>query len=227
MFKLAGVIIIALSLTCNSAALAEPVTVAFASQVNNVQDRYQDPSLDNMDIVLHEHVYKIQQETSHVQFHVRSTVGDVWVSFDDFKGDFTLFGNADNSNVASIEVNARSMDTRRGMVKMLLKSAGFLDVENFPRMKFVGSSIEWFSDTQAILKGMMTIRDKTGQVDFYLELVDSNIKDLDPGRVSVKAMATIKRSEFGITTLLPVVNDQVNLIISINALKKDAALSMN
>ena len=224
MFKLAGILIIALSLISNSAALAEPVAVAFASQVNSVQDTYQDPSLDNTDIVLREHVYKIRSDASSIQLQVRSTIGDIWVMFDDFKGDFSLFDNGGNSNVASIEVNAGNMYTRRGMVKMLLKSSGFLDVDNFPKMTFIGSSIEWFSDTQAILKGAMTIRGESRQVNFYLELDDSSIDD---DHIAVKAMATIKRSEFGITTLLPVVNDQVNLIININALKKGAALSMN
>ena len=120
MFKIVSVLTTALSVICHNVAFAEPVSVAYASYAKMLQEEYQDPSLDNMDVVVREHVYKIQQETSTLQFHVRSTVGDVWVSFEDFQGDFSLLAKGDNSNVASIEVNAEKMDTRRGMVKMLL-----------------------------------------------------------------------------------------------------------
>jgi len=50
----------------------------------------------------------------------------------------------------------------------LLKSKGFLDVANFPSMKFVGTGFEWFSKRQAILKGDMTIKGTTQQVVFYV-----------------------------------------------------------
>ena len=227
MVKNVGVLIIVSSVICNGIAFAEPVAVAYASYANSKQDTYQDPSLDSTDVVLRQHMYTIQQETSNIQLHVKSPIGDVWVTFDDFDGDFSLLGASGNSNVASIEVNATKMDTRRGMVRMLLKSGGFLDVDNFPTMRFTGKSFEWYSDTQAILKGDMTIKDTTRQVAFYVELVDDSIKNIDSERVTVKAMATIKRSDFGITTLLPVVSDNVNLFININAQTKGTPLSLN
>ncbi len=229
MFNRTSYLIASLFIVCNKFALADPVAVAYASIANSVKDSYQDSSLGGVDAVLKQYAYKIELENSSIQFHVKSTIGDVWVTFNDFEGDFSLIDNRDDSesgSVASIEVNAEKMDTRRGMVKMLLKSSGFLDVGNFPSFRFTGSSLEWFSDTQAILKGELTIRNVTRKVNFYVELVDSSVDAIGSGPVDLKAMATIKRSDFGITTMLPVVGDQVDLFININASRNGAYMSM-
>lgn len=230
MFNRTGCLIASLFVVCNKFAFADPVAVAYASIVNSVKDSYQDSSLDGVDAALKQHAYKVEIENSSIQFHVESTIGDVWVTFSDIEGDFSLIDSRNDGeygSVAAIKVNAGEMDTRRGMVKMLLKSAGFLDVGNFPSFKFFGSSLEWFSDTQAILKGELTIRDVTRQVNFYVELVDTSVDAIGPGSVDLKAMATIKRSDFGITTMLPVVGDQVDLFINIKASRNDAYMSMN
>ena len=222
-------LIASLFVVCNEFAVADPAAVAYASVANSVKDSYQDSSLGDVNAALKQHAYKIELENSSIQFHVKSTIGDVWVTFNDFEGDFSLVDdrdNGENGSVASIEVNAGKMDTRRGMVKMLLKSSGFLDVGNFPSFKFIGSSLHWISDNQAILKGELTIRDVTRNVNFYVELVDSSVDAIGSGPVDLKAMATIKRSDFGITTMLPVVSDQVDLFININASRNGAYMSM-
>jgi polyisoprenoid-binding protein YceI len=46
-------------------------------------------------------------------------------------------------------------------------------------------------------------------------------------QITVKATTTIKRSEFGIHSMLPAVSDNVNLFMSIDAVKKAAVVSMH
>lgn len=220
MYKAATVLFIALTMTGHSVAFAEPVTVAYASHYNGEQNIHYDSSLDNIDPALYQKLYEIQQDTSSMKLHVNTPIGHIWVSFGDFSGDFTIHGNGDNRDVASIDVNAENMDTNRGMVRRLLKSKGFLDVTNFPSMKFVGTSFEWFSERQAILKGDMTIKGTTQQVVFYVEMVDGSTQSTYSDRVELQATAVFKRSSFGINTLLPIVSDDVSLHISINAIKK-------
>ena len=78
----------------------------------------------------------------------------------------------------------------------------------------------------AVLKGYMTIKNVTRQVAFYVELVDANVENRYSERITVKTTTTIRRSEFGMHTLLPAVSDNVNLFMSIDALKKGTAISM-
>jgi polyisoprenoid-binding protein YceI len=227
MYKAVTIIFIVSTMFVHRAAIAEPVTVAYASYGNSEQNTDQGSSLDDIDPVPYRSIYEIQQETSSVKLQVNGPFGDIWVRFGDVAGDFTMSGNGADRDVAAIEVNARNMETNRGMVRSLLKSRGFLDVTNFPRMKFVGTSFEWFSKRQAILKGDMTIKGTTRQVAFYVERVDNSEQSAYSNYVELQATATatIKRSSFGVNALLPLVSDDVSLYISINAIKKTSYIN--
>ena len=179
----------------------------------------------NTSMMLQESLYEIQQHTSKIEFRVDSPVGDIWVSFDDFYGRFAMIRKGVHHDPVTVDIQTDSLDTDASFIGMLLKGESFLDVEKFPSMRFVGSSLEWYSDTRAILKGQMTLHDVTQPVAFYVELADADERGL-PERVTVKATTTIKRSEFGIHTLLPIVGDDVNLYLSIDGVKVDQAASM-
>jgi polyisoprenoid-binding protein YceI len=185
------------------------------------------PLLAGAGVLLDDGLYEIQQQTSKMVFRVDSPIGDVWASFQDFEGVFTMLNHEGWQDMAAIEINANSLDTDGGLIGMLLKSRSFFDVENFPSMRFTGDSLEWYGDRRAVLKGQMTIKGVTRQVAFYVEVVDH---DADSGfldQITVKATTTIRRSEFGIDSMLPAVSDNVNLFMSIDAVKKAAVLSMH
>ena len=198
----------------------------------NADDRGVQPSnkhernATNMTLVLKEHLYEIQPNTSTIEFRVDSPVGEVWGSFQDFEGSFIMMNSGAHNQSAVVDINAESLDTDASFIKAMLKSEIFFDVEKFPSMRFVGSSFKWFNNTQAVLKGYLTIQEITRQVAFYVELVDANLENSVSERITVKASTTIKRSEFGMYTMLPAVSDKVNLFMSIDALKTDITVSM-
>ena len=194
--------------------------------VNGVDQQH---AMQAMDMALNGHVYEIQPETSKMEFRVDSPIGDVWASFQKFEGRFLILSGGYDHAPASIDINAGSLDTDAGLIGAMLKSESFFDVENFPSMHFVGSSFKWYSARRAVLKGYMTIKNITRQVAFFVELVDADVDFADrySDRITVTASTTIRRSEFGIDTLLTVVSDNVNLFMSIDARKKhDISMSM-
>lgn len=194
--------------------------------VNGVDQQH---AMQAMDMALNGHVYEIQPETSKMEFRVDSPIGDVWASFHDFEGRFLMLRGGYDHAPASIDINAGSLDTDGGLIGAMLKSESFFDVENFPSMHFVGSSFKWYSVRRAVLKGYMTIKNITRQVAFFVELVDADVDFADrySDRITVTASTTIRRSEFGIDSLLPAVSDNVNLFMSIDARKKhDISMSM-
>ena len=200
--------------------------VVYAADENNsfVEDR--ESKVTTMTMKLNEYLYEIQPDTSKIEFRVDSPVGDVWVSFDDFNGRFAMLKNGVQDDPAIVDINADSLDTSAGFIGMLLRSESFFDVENFPSMRFVGSSMEWYSDTQAVLKGKMTVQNVTRPVAFYVELVEKAVDDGGSERISVRASTTIRRSAFGIYTLLPIVGDDVNLYLNIDGVRIDTAATM-
>ncbi|MCW8922662.1 MAG: YceI family protein [Gammaproteobacteria bacterium] len=200
--------------------------VAAFSAVANANDASSEhlASVANLDLAAVGHVYEIQQHSSSLAFRVDGPFGDVWGSFQEFKGDFAMLGSGSQDKTAAIEINTESLDTSVGFIRAMLKSESFFDVEKFPLIHFAGSSIEWYSETQGVLKGEMTIQKTTLPVAFYVELVDGDGEYSD--RITVKASTTIKRSEFGLYTLLPIVSDDVNIFMSVDALRKGAATSI-
>ena len=220
--KLLAVLII---IICG-AANADLAAIAYVDYEGVINDVEQGHVMASMDVTLNENIYEIQQETSKMEFRVDSPIGDIWASFQDFEGRFSIMNSGVNGDLASIDINTGSLDADGGLIGMMLKSESFFDVENFPSMHFVGSSFEWYNDMHAVLKGYMTIKNVTRQVAFYVELVDANVENEYSDRITVKATTTIRRSEFGIHSLLPAVSDDVNLFMSIDALKKNTSISM-
>ena len=200
---------------------------AYANYETDELNRQQEPAAESVDIVLNKHIYEIQPETSKIEFRVDSPIGEICASFQDFKGSFTMLNTGAHRKPVFIDVNTESLNTDGGFIGMMLRGESFFDVENFPSMHFVGSSFEWFDDRHAILKGDMTIKNVTRQVAFYVELVNANVENKDSERITMKAKANIKRSEFDIHTMLPVVGDNVSLYVSINAMKKNASMSVS
>lgn len=222
-----SVCIVFISLAFISAAVhADDTTLALANIRGENEYPIQSSAIESMDSIRKKYAFDIVPESSSLRFQVDSPIGDIWVSIDEFEGSFSIFNTGGNSNLSAIEVNARSLDSDRGFVGTILRGEDFLDVENFPCMRFVGRSIEWYGNRYAVLKGYMTIRNATKEVTFYVELTGSEIDKIGSDSITVKATATIKRSEFGIYTLIPLVSDNVNLYINVVAVKQESSLSM-
>jgi len=74
------------------------------------------------------------------------------------------------------------------------------------------------------LKAYLRIKNLTREVAFYVKLSQS---EEDCGDcITMEASTTIRRSEFGIYSMLPFVSDKENLCMNIEALKKAAAVAM-
>ena len=227
MFKTSRIVFAAITLISSSAVNADMDTVTYAG--SRTIEHYEEKEfvVNSMDAILNENLYEIQQETSNIAFRVDSPIGPVWARFENFEGSFSMLNSDAYNDPSSVVINAKSMDADSDFIKALLKSESFFDTENFPSMRFVGSSFEWITDKKAVLKGYMTIKNVTRQVAFYVELIGVNTEHRFSDRITVTASTTIRRSEFGINTLLPAIGDDVNVFMSIDALKQNTALSMN
>jgi len=125
--------------------------------------------------------------------NVRGTFPEVSgvVTFDEF--DLT------KSKVeASIE--AASIDTREDQRDAHLRSADFLDVENYPRLSFASSSVKKAGNGKLSAEGDLTIRGVTRRVDFAVEGPTPPAKDpWGNVRIAISATTKIDRKDFGLT----------------------------
>ena len=169
------------------------------------------------------HLYRIQPGTSRVGFCVKSQIALVKAEFKDFQGGLTLWPNhRSNKEQAMVLVQTASLDTGGSMIESLLKSERFFDVENFPEILFVSTGFTWTGDTTGILKGDLTLHGVTRAVAFNVTLLPvtgKGDKGKNAEKVLVKAGTTIHRSDFGMDTLSRVVDDDVELCMSVEAVR--------
>lgn len=161
-------------------------------------------------------LYRIKPSSSRMGFCVESSVGVVKGNFQKFNGGLSLKGN-DSQSMVTIDV--ASLDTNVIFIEQLLKSESFLDVEKHPDLIFVSTSFEWIDDNKAILKGMLTMRGVTKAVAFYVDITEVDGELGDSETIMVKATTTVHRAEFGMKSLSTMVDEKVNLCMSIEAEK--------
>lgn len=167
-------------------------------------------------------LYLVQSSGSKVGFCVNSLIGRVDAEFTVFQGGISLLASSAEREhgQALFRVDTDSLRTSDKLVQQLIKSKGFLDVENFPEILFVGTRLRWTSRTEGLLKGWLTLHGITRPVDFAVKLAGSdNNPLLQSDEVEVKASTTIRPSDFGIDTLPDFITDSVNLCMRVNAVR--------
>ncbi len=99
-----------------------------------------------------------------------------------------------------VSLDAASIDTGQPMRDNHLRSADFLDVENYPTIDFVSTKVEPKGDNRYALHGDLTIHGVTRPVVLDAELVGV-VPDWKGGgrRASFTASTTINREDWGLT----------------------------
>ena len=161
------------------------------------------------------YLYRIKQGSSRMGFCVNSPLGVVEAEFKNFSGGLALKDTGEDGH-ALVTIEVDSLDTDSFVIESMLKSESFFDSEVYPEILFVSSGIEWIGQKRAVLKGNLTMHGVTKEVAFYVDMFEAK-NGGGEDVLTVKATTTIQRSEFGMYTLSPVVDDRVSLCMSIDA----------
>ncbi|HBD7060329.1 TPA: YceI family protein [Legionella pneumophila] len=95
-----------------------------------------------------------------------------------------------------------------------LKSPLFFDAKKYPTATFVSDKVDVLSKTSAKVQGMLTLHGVSKPVTLMVTLNKVGKNPItDKISVGFSAKTDIKRSDFGINTLLPDVGDNVSLEI--------------
>jgi len=166
------------------------------------------------------HLYRIQPSTSRVGFCVDSKFSRVKAEFRKFQGGLSLWPDPGEDELAMVVIRAASLDTNGSIIEHMLKSQRFFDVENYPEILFVSKGIHWTSQTTVELEGDLTLHGVTKAVTFQVQL--TSVKKA-PGsqveKIVAKAGTTISRSDFGMDALSQLVDDNVELCMSVEAIR--------
>lgn len=171
----------------------------------------------------HGHLYRIEQSSSQVGFCVDSKLSRIEGNFKEFKGGMAL-DRGDNANGQTmVLIQANSLVTEGTIIENMIKGEGFFDVEHFPEVLFVSTGFQWTGVDTAVLKGNLTLRGITKPVVFNVTLTALDDKPVDKAqKILVKATTSIDRADFGMEKLSTLVDGNVKLCMSVEALKYGA-----
>jgi polyisoprenoid-binding protein YceI len=109
--------------------------------------------------------------------------------------------------IGQVKTTVTALDTH-------LKTADFFDVAQFPEARFVSTSVVAHG-THATITGNLTMHGVTRPVKLDARFVGAGPTGRDhKTTVGFAATAHVKRSDFGMTYLVPIITDQVDLTIN-------------
>lgn len=101
-----------------------------------------------------------------------------------------------------------------------LKGKLFLDVDQYPKASFISNKVQVIGKDQAKVRGILTLHGVSKPVILNVKLNKIGLSPVTTKYTAgFSASTTIKRSDFGISTLIPGVSDDVAIDIEAEAAK--------
>lgn len=139
-------------------------------------------------------------------------------TFRSFQVELNLEETSPAQSKVAVTIDASSIDTNGAKRDEHLCSADFLDVAAHPTITFTSAAVEPTGQRAAKVTGDLTINGRARPVT-----LDVVLRQLAPNRITqtktagFSATTTIKRSDFGIETCLPLVGDEITIQIALEA----------
>ena len=166
--------------------------------------------------------YELDKGHTFITFEV-SHIGFAWIpgSFNDFSGSFTYDPDNRSNSSAEFTIKTASIDTEHAKRDKHMRSAEFFNVSKYPEATFRSTSYEPTGDNTAVMRGDLTIKDTTREVEFQVRELAGRIDPWDNFRRGFAAETEIDMRDFNIDEYgLPEVSQIVELRIAVEGLRQ-------
>jgi polyisoprenoid-binding protein YceI len=160
--------------------------------------------------------YQVDPKHSSATWHINH------FGFSNPSGKWMLNGTLDfdpaapENNKANISVDVEKIITGLPDLEEHLKGKQFFEVEKFPKATFVSKKVNVNNNEITEISGDLTVHGLTRPVTFKVKQNKVGTNPLnDRPTIGFSAETTLKRSDFGILTLLPNLSDEVKLNIEL------------
>jgi polyisoprenoid-binding protein YceI len=171
--------------------------------------------------------WEIDPSHSTIGFVARhAMVAKVRGGFSEFTGTLNLDGADPGKSSADLTIVASSFSTNNAERDAHVKSADFLDVEQFPTLTFKSTAVTQKDDDEFVVTGDLTIHGVTKPVDVKFELLGTSQDPWGGTRIGFEGKAEISRKEFGLVWNVALetggvlVSDTIKLEMDVEAVKK-------
>ena len=160
--------------------------------------------------------WKIDPSQTHVGFWVDAigwprTAGE----FKSFEGRIEIDFDRPSRSRVDFTVAAKSVDANSAVLDDYLRSEAFLNVANFPDMRFISTSVEKRDEQHATVTGELTMLGVTRPVSMDVEVARKLAGSKQ--RVGFKATGIINRLDFGMNTGYPLISEAIHLTVTTEA----------
>lgn len=146
--------------------------------------------------------------------------------FLEFSGSLSLDGSAPEASKAEVSIDAASISTGNGDRDAHLRSGDFLDVEEYPEIRFTSTGVRHPGGDDFVLVGDLTIRGTTLPVELAVELEGQATDPFGNDRIGFSGSTTINRKDFGLTWNAALeaggvlVSDKITITLDVSAIKQ-------
>jgi polyisoprenoid-binding protein YceI len=165
--------------------------------------------------------WKIDPVHTEVMFAVSHLgISTQYGRFNDISGTITLDGEDPANSSIEIEIEAASIDTGTEKRDEHLRGPDFFNAKQFPVIRFASKSIEQTGDDTFEISGELSMHGKTKPVTVTFERMGTTQNPRGETVTGGTTSFEIKRSDFGVDYLVGPVGDEVELMISVEAIKQ-------
>jgi polyisoprenoid-binding protein YceI len=170
---------------------------AFAADAYTVDPRHTFPSFEISHLGFSTQRGRFNQTTGKITIDPKAAVGDINISIET---------NSISTGLPELEEHLRSKD--------------FLDAARFPQITFISDHLTFNKDKLVGADGKLTLHGVTKTVHLAIDHFYCGLNMIAMKNVcGANATTTIKRTEFGIDKYAPVLADNVDIEIQIEAIK--------
>jgi polyisoprenoid-binding protein YceI len=190
-----------------AASLAAVSTVAFAQAPMEVT---RDPA------AVQAGAYDVEPLHTRVLFSVSHMGFTTWYGeFTNVSGSLNLDPKKPAGNALEIHIPVGTVSTTSAKLDGELKGDQWLDAAQFPEMVFKATKVTEAGKDTAKVTGDLTLHGVTKPVTLAVKFNGAGVNPLDKKYTAgFEVSGKIKRSDFGVKTYLPLIGDDVDLIIS-------------
>ncbi|GJD80054.1 YceI family protein [Methylobacterium gregans] len=135
--------------------------------------------------------------------------------FSDVSGSLVLDPKNPAGSKLSIKIPVASVATTSAKLTDELKGDQWLDAGKYPEMTFVSTKVTPAGKDKAKVTGDLTLHGVTKPVTLDVTLIGAGTNPLNKKvTVGFEATGTLKRSDFGVKTYVPLIGDQLHLTIA-------------
>lgn len=135
--------------------------------------------------------------------------------FNDFSGSFTIDAADATKCAFDLAVKTAGIDSGNEKRDQHLKSPDFLNAKQFPTITFKSEKVELKSKDTFLVTGNLTLHGTTKPVTIEVVTTGAATGPRGGKVAGIEATFTIKRSDFGMKNMIPMVGDEIRLIASL------------